>query len=65
MGRIDQLVRPYYYKGEHGHKPYDLERMILICMIQNLYNLSNMATASEVIDSRAFSELFSKAMSVS
>ena len=50
------MVRPYYYKGEHGHKPYDLERMILICMIQNLYNISDMASVAEVIDSRAFSD---------
>lgn len=35
---------------------YDLERMLRIYMIQNLYNLSNMATVAEVIDSRAFSD---------
>ena len=31
------LIRPCYYKGERGNKPYDLERMLRIYMIQNLY----------------------------
>ena len=50
------LIQPYYYKGERGNKPYDLERMLRIYLIQNLYNLSDMATVTEVIDSRAFSD---------
>ena len=50
------LIQPCYYKGERGNKPYDLERMLRIYMIQNLYNLSDMASVSEVIDSRACSD---------
>ena len=50
------LIRPCYYKGERGNKPYDLERMLRIYMIQNLYNLSDTASVAEVIDSRAFSD---------
>ena len=50
------LIQPYYYKGERGNKPYDLERMLRIYLVQNLYNLSDMATVAEVIDSRAFSD---------
>ena len=50
------LIKPCYYKGERGNKPYDLERMLRIYLIQNLYDLSDMATMAEVIDSRAFSE---------
>lgn len=50
------LIRPCYYKGERGNKPYDLERMLRIYMIQNLYNLSDLSTVAEVIDSRAFSD---------
>ena len=50
------LIKPCYYKGVRGNKPYDLERMLRIYLIQNLYNLSDMATVAEVIDSRAFSE---------
>lgn len=50
------LIRPHYYKGERGNKPYDLERMLRIYLLQNLYNLSDMATVAEVIDSRAFSD---------
>ena len=56
MGRVDALIKPHYYKGERGNKPYDLERMLRIYLIQNLYDLSDMATVAEVIDSRAFSE---------
>ena len=37
-------------------RPYDLERMLRIYLVQNLYDLSDMATVAEVIDSRAFSE---------
>lgn len=51
-----ELIRPCYYKGERGNKPYDLERMLRIYLVQNLYNLSDMATVTEVVDSRAFSE---------
>ena len=50
------LIKPYYYKGERGNKPYDLERMLRIYLVQNLYNLSDMAAVAEVIDSRAFSD---------
>ncbi len=48
------LIRTHYYKGERGNKPYDLERMLRIYLIQNLYNLADEATVAEVIDSRAF-----------
>ena len=50
------LIRPCYYKGERGNKPYDLERMLRIYLLQNLYDLADEATVAEVIDSRAFSE---------
>lgn len=50
------IIKPYYYKGERGNKPYDLERMLRIYLVQNLYNLSDMATVADVIDSRAFSD---------
>ena len=55
-GEWIKLIRPCYYKGERGNKPYDLERMLRIYLIQNLYNLSDMATVAEVMDSRAFSD---------
>ena len=50
------LIQPCYYKGERGNKPYDLELMLRIYLLQNLYDLSDMSTVAEVIDSRAFSE---------
>ena len=65
LEQIDRLVpwgewiteiRPCYYKGERGNKPYELELMQRIYMLQNLYDLSDMATVAEVIDNRAFSE---------
>lgn len=55
-GKWISIIKPYYYKGERGNKPYDLERMLRIYLVQNLYNLSDMATVAEVIDSRAFSD---------
>jgi IS5 family transposase len=55
-GKWVEMIRPYYYKGERGNKPYDLERMLRLHVLQNLYNLADEATAMEVIDSRAFSE---------
>ena len=55
-GEWISLIRPCYYKGERGNKPYDLERMLRIYLVQNLYNLSDMATVAEGIDSRAFSD---------
>ena len=46
---------PYYYDGKRGNKPYEPGLMIRLYLLQNLYNLSDMGTRNEVIDSRAFS----------
>jgi hypothetical protein len=32
---------PYDYTGEHGNKPYPLERMLRINVMQNLYILAD------------------------
>ena len=50
------IIQPYYYKGEAGNKPFPLETMLRIHMLQNLYDLSDMGAKYEVIDSRAFSD---------
>lgn len=50
------MIQPYYYKGERGNKPYPLELMFRLFVLQNLYDLADGATVAEVIDSRAFSE---------
>ena len=50
------LIQPCNYKGERGNKPYDLELMLRIYILQNLYDLSDEGTVAEVIDSRAFSD---------
>ena len=55
-GEWEAIIKPYYYKGERGNKPYELDLMLHLHILQNLYDLSDEATAAEVIDSRAFSE---------
>lgn len=50
------IIKPIYYKGEVGNKPYDLELMLRIFILQNLYDLADMKVMNEVIDSRAFSD---------
>ena len=55
-GEWEAIIKPCYYKGERGNKPYELDLMLHLHILQNLYNLSDEATAAEVIDSRAFSE---------
>lgn len=55
-GEPEELIRPCYYEGKRGNKPYDLELMLRIHLLQNLYNLSDDGTMNEIIDSRAFSD---------
>lgn len=50
------MIQPCYYKRERGNKPYPLELMLRLFVLQNLYDLADEATVAEVIDSRAFSE---------
>ena len=54
--QLYELVKPCYYEGVRGNKPYDLELMLRIHLIQNLYDLSDEGTRNEIIDSRAFSD---------
>ena len=54
--QLSELVKPCYYEGARGNKPYDLELMLRIHLIQNLYDLSDEGTRNEIIDSRAFSD---------
>ena len=39
---IIKIVEPYYYKGERGNRPYPLELMLRIFILQNLYDLADM-----------------------
>ena len=55
-GKWIEEIRPCYYKGERGNKPYEIELMLRLYVLQNLYTLSDEGTVAEVIDSRAFSE---------
>lgn len=54
--QLYELVKPCYYEGARGNKPYDLDLMLRIHLIQNLYDLSDEGTRNEIIDSRAFSD---------
>lgn len=53
---MDIHHKPFYYKGERENKPYDLELMLRLYLLQNLYNPSDEATVAEATDSRAFSD---------
>lgn len=55
-GKWVEEIRPCYYKGERGNKPYEIELMLRLYVLQNLYTLSDEGTVAEVIDSRAFSD---------
>jgi len=55
-GEWIRIIKPCYYKGERGNKPFELETMLRIHLLQELYDLADMAVMNEVIDSRAFSE---------
>ena len=55
-GKWEEEIKPCYYKGERGNKPYGIELMLRLYVLQNLYTLSDEGTVAEVIDSRAFSD---------
>ena len=55
-GEPEELIRPCYYEGKCGNKPYDPELMLHIHLLQKLYDLSDEGTMNEIIDSRAFSD---------
>ncbi len=55
MVNILSLIQPHYYKGERGNRPYELELMLRIFMLQNFYDLADMKVMNEILDSRAFS----------
>lgn len=55
-GEWVKIVQPCYYKGERGNKPYGLELMLRLYVLQNLYNLSDEGTVAEAVDSRAASD---------
>ena len=40
------MIKPCYYKGECGNKPYDLELMLRLYLIQNLRVIRHKALAS-------------------
>ena len=54
-GEWVKKIQPHYYKGERGNKPYNLELMLRIYVLQNLYNPANTTAMNEIIGSRAFS----------
>lgn len=55
-GELEGLVKPCYYEGKRGNKPYDLKLMIRIYLLQTLYRLTDAEMRSELLDSRSFSD---------
>ena len=53
---LDKIELIIPWDRERGNKPYPLELMLRIFLLQNLYDLADMRVMTEVIDSRAFSE---------
>ena len=51
------LIQPCYYKGERGNKPYPLETMLRLYLLQNLYDLSDEATAALIPAIRCRTEI--------
>lgn len=49
LGEWETTIQPYYYKGDCGSKPYALDLMLHLHILQNLYNSLDKATAAEVI----------------
>jgi len=50
------IISPIYYEGKVGQKPYPIELMLRIHILQNFYDLADMAVMYEILDSRAFSD---------
>lgn len=50
------IIDPIYYEGRIGQKPYAIELMLRIYILQNFYDLADMAVMYEILDSRAFSD---------
>lgn len=40
------LIQPYYYKGERGNKPFGLELILRIFILQKIYDLSDEKTVA-------------------
>ena len=50
------IIDPIYYEGKVGQKPYPIELMLMIIILQSFYDLADMAVRYEILDSRAFSD---------
>lgn len=55
-GELEKLVRPCYYEGKSQNKPYDLELMLRIHILQNLYDLPDKGIRNESIDNQVLSD---------
>ena len=50
------MIDPIYYEGKVGQKPYPIELMLRIIILQSFYGLADMAVMYEILNSRAFSD---------
>lgn len=48
------IIKPIYYKGRVGQKPYAIELMLRIYILQNFYDFSDMGVMYEIIDNCFF-----------
>ena len=52
-GRLVEVIRPHYPKGERGRRPIGLERMLRIYFLQQWYGLADEALEDAIYDSQA------------
>ena len=52
-GRLVEVIRPHYPKGERGRPPIGIERMLRIYFLQQWYGLADEALEDAIYDSQA------------
>ena len=48
-----EMIRPYYPQGKRGRKPIEIETMLRMYLMQNWFNLSDVAMEDAIYDSYA------------
>ena len=46
-----EMIRPYYPQGKRGRKPIEIETMLRMYLMQNWFNLSDVAMEDAIYDS--------------
>lgn len=53
-GEWEEMIRPYYPKGEHGRPPVGIKKMLRMYLLQIWFNLSDEGMEEAIYDSYAF-----------